>query len=359
MALESVYADVVSTSYVVGWYDELDESYDPVVQKHLPPGIAWRYAPDGDYDGFVRAIGYSFARVEKRGEDLLKEIDPSTMFELLADWERVLDLPGTNPSPPTTLAGRRDAVRAKLVGHGDPSIPNLEEIADGAGYESVVVGRPFEPFVAGSTVGYGFTGGGRALWNNNQDDSGWSFVWLAIQETGSDDALVQWLLESVSPRHTEPLFTFFASAIVDELFDSWSGDTPTGWTKLETSPGDVSEVGSGEGNGGSGSGAVNLYSTSTTGVAAIILASPTVVVSGEWYICVCDVSYIQGVGTFFGISDFDTPAAFYVDDISTVGRHWFLFQANDANVQPVFGCVNTVGNVTVDRFRILGPIDLF
>ncbi len=352
MADENFYADVVNGSVPVGYYDEINSTYLRVLKQLLPPGAAWNLGPGGNFEKLLEALGHSYERVILRARDLGFEFDPETMFELLTDWERVFSLPGTNPSPPTTLDGRRDAVAGKMLGHGDPSIPNFEALALGAGYDAVIVNvrQKLGPFVAGSVVG-------DALWNS---EGGWPFAWLVITESGADDPLLQWLLESVSPDHTFPIFVFESSPVYSEPFETWTGDDPDNWTVSEsgTPAGEITQVGSGEGYGGTGTGAMNMkLDDPAGGVASIIDLTGQAVVADEWYALMLDISYADG-GPLL-LTDFG--GGFVEQVTAEVGVYVYLFQAASSTINLALGLDTNsipggVGDVTIDRIRLFGPI---
>lgn len=358
MAFEDAYGEVLSTSAVTAYYDEISNIYKDILKQLLPQGPAWHLKPDGEFEHLLQAVGHSFERVMLRSMDLGREFSPDTMYELLEDWERVFDLPGTNPSPPTSLASRRDAVAAKMFGYGDPSVPNFEDIASTVGYETVFASKAggiLNPFVAGSPVG-------DFLWNNGS--GGWAYVWLAISLTGSEDDLVQWLLEGASPNHSLGIFTFLSSAVLDDPFNTWTGDDPDNWNVTETgSPaGVVQQVGSGEDSSGTGTGSVNFSSTNPAGVATIDRTTGLTLSIGEWYLVVLDISYASGPGVFMVQ---ETGSFWYEYDIADLlpGKLMVLFQATATPAAILFGLdttgsSSTVGEVTVDRARILGPINL-
>jgi uncharacterized protein YmfQ (DUF2313 family) len=194
MGFEDVYADVVSTSYAVGYYDSVNATYAGVLRSLLPNGLAWVFEEASSMIKLLTGMSYSFCRIAERANDLIEEIDPETTFELLEDWERVLALPGTCPTPPITLSGRRAAVHGKLLGNEDPAPDSFEALALSVGYTVTVISVPYHPFVAGSPVG-------DALSNNTS--GGWSYDWMVLTDHGADDALLRWLLESQTPSHTQ------------------------------------------------------------------------------------------------------------------------------------------------------------
>jgi uncharacterized protein YmfQ (DUF2313 family) len=208
MAFEDVYASVTSTIDVAGTVDEVSEQYAEVLSHLLPSGRIWRWAEDSNAYRLLRALGYSLSRVALRGRDLLREFDPTTMRELVDDWERVLGLPGDNPSPPTTLAGRRAAIRGRLLGNGDPTVSYFEDIVSAAGYPDAVVShKAYRPFVAGSSA-------------IDPVASGWQYYWEVTAERGDDDDLLEWAVERYAPNHTVGKVFWLVGNVVARAFDN-------------------------------------------------------------------------------------------------------------------------------------------
>ena len=236
MAFEDVYSEVLSTSVVAGTYDEANDSYLKVLVSLLPQGPAWVFDVASDMLGLLEGMSYSFFRVFKRGQDLLEEFDPRTTVELIDDWERVFDLPGDNPSPPTTLAERQAALHAAWLGHGDTTPAAVEDIAAGLGYTATVEHKTHDPFVAGSPVGDPLT------------QNEWAFVWYLKTLGATADATLKYLVGKVVPLHTRVVFKIVAATWVSRT--SQLGSDPVrviGWAhdlhivagdsgKLSTSP---------------------------------------------------------------------------------------------------------------------------
>jgi uncharacterized protein YmfQ (DUF2313 family) len=197
MAFEDAYGEVSSTSYVKGFEDQTNDSYVIPLLQLLPPGPIWRYEDGDEFYSLLQALSYALLRVESRGEDLVEEFDPRTTFELLADWERVLDLPGDNPSPASTLAERRAAVHAKLLGHGDPTVSFYEGVADGLGYGATVAHKLYSPFVPGSRAGDPLT------------NSEWAHSWNLLAHSSTNDDGLRWTIERTVPSHTKINYSIF------------------------------------------------------------------------------------------------------------------------------------------------------
>lgn len=108
--------------------------YADLLLRHLPPGRAYSRHDEGLNDALA-GYGIEWARVEERLLALINELDPTTATELLDAWERVFELPDPcDPNPPTTDAGRRELLKAKLVGRGGSQPAIIREVINAAGY---------------------------------------------------------------------------------------------------------------------------------------------------------------------------------------------------------------------------------
>ena len=89
------------------------------LQNLLPIGAAWPRGRDTVLSKLLLALAPEFARLEARSAQVLDESDPSTMVEMLEDWERWLDLPSHCMALETQSFGqRRMAVVDKLTDVG-------------------------------------------------------------------------------------------------------------------------------------------------------------------------------------------------------------------------------------------------
>lgn len=86
------------------------EAFARMQKALLPPSKLWRLLSTGIISRVFLAAGDELARVDARGEDLIRESDPRTATELLPDFEEVLGLPSDG-----TLAERRARVVAQFL----------------------------------------------------------------------------------------------------------------------------------------------------------------------------------------------------------------------------------------------------
>lgn len=344
MATELFYGYITTTVSTDAVVDEINEKYAPALKSLLPSGRIWDFPIDSDAYALLRALAYSLSRVEIRGQDLLREFHPSTMNELLPDWERVLGLPGDNPIPPTTLAGRRGAVLAKLLGHGDPTNEFFENLAESLSYDgAVVISGLFKPFVAGSDAG-------SPLLNS---EGGWPFAWLVLARTIGADDMLEWLIGSLTPAHTVALLSLVSAWWLYEPFITWTGDDPDGWVVTEdTGAQEITQVGSGESHGGSGTGACNIYSSDSSGTVEIEKTSTLVLnPAGSAWVCVVEISHMVG-GPLY-VRDTDSPSLFY-EEIPKAGRYVFWFRSTNNSAHVAIGAESVAVDATVDQIRVIG-----
>jgi len=125
--------------------EELEKAYLSAALRLMPTGFVWPTDdPDSDMVKIWSGLTRELARWHMRTDHLREEADPATAMELLADWERVVGLPGdtvsvrrvtisaSNPDPALRpggeLAVRRvaepnsfgpDGAREETLGEGD------------------------------------------------------------------------------------------------------------------------------------------------------------------------------------------------------------------------------------------------
>jgi uncharacterized protein YmfQ (DUF2313 family) len=131
--------------------------YTEKLKELLPPGKAWTRSTTSTAHALHTALAKSFGRVVDRAADLLLEMDPRTVTEMIADWERVYGLPDACAVAPTTLADRRAALTARVISRGGwsggPSEPFLRSLIVALGYaDADIVIRRFyrQPFTCES-----------------------------------------------------------------------------------------------------------------------------------------------------------------------------------------------------------------
>lgn len=113
--------------------------YAEQIKRLLPRGPAWDKENVPDLDNIINALAEEFARIDKRSRDLYSEMVPSTIFELVPDWERVMNLPdkclGQNP----LFEDRRLAVFLRMIAVGGQSPAYFLNLAKQQGYPNATI----------------------------------------------------------------------------------------------------------------------------------------------------------------------------------------------------------------------------
>lgn len=181
----------------------------------LPPGPAW----DEDFEPFhaqlLAAYGEGLADVHLHADDLQRETDPRSTYELLGRWETVLALPDECTVSGASLDERRSAVVARLLSLGGLSRSYYLALAGSLGYSGTTI-TEFRPMTCESACDAGI------------DPDPWSSVWMLnlpasnrLREMSADalcdEALATWgdtQLECVvarqAPAHSILHFTYGA-----------------------------------------------------------------------------------------------------------------------------------------------------
>lgn len=115
------------------------DAYARQLRALLPRGQAWEIETGSKRYKFLLGIATEFARIGTRAADLLREWDPRTADETIADWERVLGLPDACfDTVPEALEDRQVAAAAKLAARGGQDIPFFIALAVAQGYPATV-----------------------------------------------------------------------------------------------------------------------------------------------------------------------------------------------------------------------------
>lgn len=140
------------------------DQYAEQLDALLPQGLAWPRESDARMRALTRGLAEEFARVDARGDDLLREVLPNTTLEMLSDWERVAGLPDPCVPGGQTLQERRAALLSRLAGTGGQSRAFFIELAAYLGFTITIT--EFRQFRAG------FSRAGDALYGDD-----WRYAW--------------------------------------------------------------------------------------------------------------------------------------------------------------------------------------
>lgn len=145
------------------------DEYRLQLQGLLPSGPAWDPELVPEVARVLGGVAVEFARLDARAVDLLNEMAPAGVSELVPDWESIMGLPddclGSNPA----FEDRRLAVRRRLVEVGGQSRAYFIEIAVSQGYPNANITEHRAPRMGRSHFGTAHFGTWRAqfMWTLN------------------------------------------------------------------------------------------------------------------------------------------------------------------------------------------------
>lgn len=115
------------------------DAYVDQLRQLLPPGPAWdpEFAPE--IDKTLQGIAPELARIDARGDVLLTEMDPTSVREMLTDYERVMALPDECLGESPSFDVRRSAVVQRYSAIGGNTPAYFEALARAMGYPDAKV----------------------------------------------------------------------------------------------------------------------------------------------------------------------------------------------------------------------------
>ena len=119
----------------------------------LPVGPAWDPANTPQIEAVLKGIAEELARIDARAADLLNEVDPASVSELVPDWEKIMGLPDPCLGPKPLFGDRRIAVRERLTAVGGQNSAYFIEIARSQGYPNASVTEFEVPRMGRSRMG--------------------------------------------------------------------------------------------------------------------------------------------------------------------------------------------------------------
>ncbi|UHG95291.1 YmfQ family protein [Pseudomonas sp. 7-41] len=110
--------------------------YQTQLRTLLPAGPAWDPELVPELEKILLGVSQELARIDVRAFDLINEMDPLGVNELVPEWERVMGLPDPCMGDSPAFEDRRLAVRQRLVAVGGQSRAYFIDIAIRQGYPS-------------------------------------------------------------------------------------------------------------------------------------------------------------------------------------------------------------------------------
>ena len=195
------------------------DDYLNVLADLLPVGAAWPRDYDSHFMQLLAGFCQIFGTIDQRIIDFfVRESDPRTTRELLADWERAFGLPDECTAEALTIEDRINALLVKMTMVGDQSRQFFINVAKQLGYEIDI--QEFSPFQVGiSNVGntdYQIgTPDIRFFWAVKLFKTRLSWFRAGSGQTGVDPHVriglasdLECLLRRWKPAHTEIIFDY-------------------------------------------------------------------------------------------------------------------------------------------------------
>ena len=127
----------------------------------LPQGPAWDMERLPELALVLHGIAQEMARIDARAGALASEMDPALVFELVPDWESVMNLPDECLGNSPAFADRQLGVQQRLIAVGGQSASFFIAIAKGQGYPNATLTEHRSPRFGRARMGSGHFG----TWN--------------------------------------------------------------------------------------------------------------------------------------------------------------------------------------------------
>lgn len=114
----------------------------------LPQGKAWPKELNTNLTASLKPLAAELDAFESRIEDLIRESDPRTTFEMLENWEAEFGLPDTCNPQALTLQERRRLLIQRVISIGGQSPAYFKALADMLGYPDATI-TEYRPLLAG------------------------------------------------------------------------------------------------------------------------------------------------------------------------------------------------------------------
>lgn len=153
-----------------------DPTFGLALHQLLPPGAAWKRVPDSILDLLENSHGQEFRRIQLRAESTRREFKPNTAFELLAEWEALLNR--LDCSDADTVAARHAFMLYLFTLLANAGDADIQAIYSDLGLDAPVLSQTSE-FKAGDVLG--------GLMYNEE----WPFALQVAKESEQRDALAE------------------------------------------------------------------------------------------------------------------------------------------------------------------------
>lgn len=189
--------------------------YRHQLQALLPPGPAW------DPDVYplptmvLEAVAVELARVDSRAADLLAEMFPGSIRELLPDWERVMGLPDECLGNTSTASERLREVIRRFAEVGRQDAPYFESLAQRLGYPDAKISEWRTPRFGRTQFGGGQFGGWgcQFVWvlhlgTRNAKEPLFGSTQFGARFGANETDIVECVIRRYAPAHTVVFFDY-------------------------------------------------------------------------------------------------------------------------------------------------------
>lgn len=189
--------------------------YREQMRQLLPPGPAWEADFYPNFHRILDALSPEFVRIDDRALDLLNEMFPGTINELLPDWERVMGLPDDCMGPSSSFGERKQEVYRRFSAIGEQRKAYFISIANRFGYPDASINEWRAPRWGRSRFGASRFGswGAQFVWELNLGSriaSGARFgfsVW-GSRFGSNPNSFIECIIRRYAPAHTVVLFNY-------------------------------------------------------------------------------------------------------------------------------------------------------
>jgi len=168
------------------------DDYLAQLQALLPRGAAWPRDAEAPLTQLLRGFATTLARANARANHLLVVAFPSTVDDMLAEWNETLGLPGLTGYTGDDLATQQALVVAALTATGGQSSAYFTALAESLGIPIEVSG--YRPYRVNDHV------------NDNIYGKAWAHAWLVTVLSTGDYTSLKAILSRYKPAHTTVLY---------------------------------------------------------------------------------------------------------------------------------------------------------
>lgn len=192
-----------------------EADYYQMLVALLPPGPAWDVDQAPAVHRLLTGLAPEFARVDARAGDLLNEMDPVTVREMVQDWERVMALPDLCLGEVQSFEERQKAVRQRHVALGGQSVAYFLGIAWEQGYPNATITEHRAPRFGRSRFGRARFGtwGQQFFWTVHLGrrivgGRRWGLTLWGERFGANPNNGIECLIRRYAPAHTVVLFNY-------------------------------------------------------------------------------------------------------------------------------------------------------